>query len=130
MIPKFRAYSEQYGMRKVVGLYWFDDHVQITLENGSVTPIQVKESQVNIMQSTGIKNYFGKLIYEGDILTDEGDDQKDDWIYGVVYYDKDKRDWFVDWRSEGYVNYLACETYRAITGNIYQNPEFLEVQNG
>ncbi|MCW6663932.1 YopX family protein [Aerococcaceae bacterium NML190073] len=127
MIPKFRAYSKQYGMREVVGLYWFDDHLQVSLANGVSTPIRTKDSQVKILRPTPFLDYNGDPIYEGHILTDEGNDWQDSWIYGVVYYDENERDWFVDWRSEGHIHPLASEPYRTIAGNIYENPELVEV---
>ena len=127
MIPKFRAYSEQYGMRDVVGLYWFDDHLQVTLDNGVGSPIRSSDKVVKLLRPTPFVDSNGELIYEGHILTDAGDDWQDGWIYGAVYYDEYERDWFVDWRSESHINYLACERYKTIAGNIYENPELLEV---
>lgn len=55
MIPKYRAYSEKYGMREVVGLWWHKDHVQVILANGISTPIRTKDSQVELMQSTELQ---------------------------------------------------------------------------
>lgn len=126
MIPNLRAYSEKYGMREVVGLYWFDDHVQVSLANGVSTPIRSSDRVVKILRPTPFVDYNSDPIYEGHILTDEGNDWQDSWIYGLVYYDEDERDWFVDWKSEGHVNCLACEQYKTIAGNVFENPELLE----
>lgn len=122
MIPKFRAYSEQYGMREVIGLYWFDDHLLLSLANGVSTPIRTKDSQVKILRPTGFVDRHNDPIYEGHILTDEGDEWQDGWIYGEVYYDENERDWFVDWISEGTVSFLVCELNKSIAGNVYENP--------
>lgn len=79
------------------------------------------DSNAIVMQCTGLKDKYGKLIYEGDILkTEEG-------LVKVEYYHAefilvliDNPDFsFVDWDTTG----------QNVIGNIYENPELLEAGN-
>lgn len=69
------------------------------------------------MQYTGLKDKNGKLIYEGDIIS-RGEDR------GVIKYDDETASYYIRWKeSETFIE--DCE----VIGNIYENPELLEVNN-
>ncbi|WP_431030097.1 YopX family protein [Lysinibacillus sp. LZ02] len=80
-----------------------------------------------LMQYTGLKDKNGKEIYEGDILTDNGDEGPIFVEYsqehaGFVFVDK--------FDVQGPTLYTPKEiSYEIfeIIGNIYENPELLEV---
>lgn len=85
-----------------------------------------KQTNVKLMQFTGLKDKNGKEIYEGDIVETEK------WIRigkyarckGVIVYKGAKYtiDCFGDWDgSDTELNGLAT-----IIGNIYENPELLQ----
>ena len=118
MIPKYRAYSDKYGMREVVGLYWFDDHLQVSLANGVSTPIRSSDEVVDVMQATGLKNYFDEEVFDSDILFDEHKEN-----FGVVYYDDEFGEWRVvaETNCESLYDWLDCP----IRGNVYENKELL-----
>lgn len=140
MIPKYRAYSEKYGMREVVGLYWFDDHLLLSLANGVSTPIRTKDSQVELMQSTGLTDKNGVEIFEGDIVKmhyfyEDGSSgavrEAEKEIIGVVGIDV----LGTYTECEGYkyywLNYLELpEEELEVIGNIYENSELLEANHG
>lgn len=83
--------------------------------------IQIVQPHAILMQSTGLKDKNGKLIYEGDIITDGIDKY-------VVEWDMDEAYLRFCARANGTRVYYTFEqllSYEVI-GNIYENPELLE----
>lgn len=73
----------------------------------------------SIGQYTGLTDNNGKEIYEGDVSWDEWND-----CYGVVRFDEGK---FVYEWDNVCEDLFEVHDYLEITGNIYENPELLEV---
>lgn len=83
-------------------------------------------NNVIIMQYTGLKDKNGVEIYEGDVLSG--------WIGSHWHSGEDKFEEVVkyDEKTASY-NFAAIEVRYGdlrVIGNIYENPELLEVQNG
>lgn len=79
-----------------------------------------------LCQYTGLKNYNGKEIYEGDIVKSEG---FFGWIGLAKYLDNNQSFVFeaIDKNYRGSRLSLGrTEQYVKILGNIYENPELLE----
>lgn len=116
---KIMAYSDD-GNQKYG---WFTDN------DGCMICVRIEEKRYvklnNIMQYTGLKDINGKGIYEGDVL--HGYDKKGEPITKVkVYWNNGY------WDGEPlngekfaicYAGFNKCE----VIGNIYDNPELLEV---
>ena len=125
MVPKFRAWDTT---NKEI----FKDTFAIT-ESGQVvvveqefvtsTPDYIFVEHLVIMQSTGLKDKNGKEIFEGDILGTQ-----DGLLNGVVEYRTD-----LGMLTNSLIRYNNFERLcnvasdREIIGNIYENPELLEV---
>ena len=139
MIPKFRGISiaddskgkMQYGYLIADGEQAFiinevveANEQYITI--GSWCPVDPK----TIEQSTGLKDKNGKEIFEGDIL---GIDTDEEVVNVNIYWDS-KHALFM-FESEKYnekdllAELVEDNTYPfEIVGNIYENPELLEVE--
>lgn len=131
MIPKFRAYDSGSLCRMyqpdevMVG----DGNIWIIDEDG-VAGEWIVNNDLNLMQSTGLKDKNGKEIFEGDILafeTDEG-------ILNVnIFYDSKHALFMFESKKYNEEDLLAelveNNTYPfEIAGNIYENPELFEVE--
>lgn len=129
MIPRYRAWD---NVKKEM----FKDTFAIT-ESGQVvvveqesiasSPDYVFVDHLVIMQSTGIKDKNGKEIFEEDILDYNGRKALVRWhgsyasfIYRFVDELQNRN---VEWKPL-YLAYMKCE----IIGNIYENPELLEIK--
>ena len=135
MIPKFRAYDggslcRMYSPEEVMvsnGDIWIID------EDG-VAGEWIVNNDLSLMQSTGLRDKNGKEIFEGDIVSD-GDttgDIKNHQTLGF-YMDDDNgvERWFSDNSAiEDFDEYIeTAARFIEIIGNIYTDPELLEVSS-
>ena len=131
MIPKYRAWDRtrnEMNYRVMVGNCDTDD------ENWTCPIIWIEERKKwlhfddygCIMQSTGLKDKEGTEVFEGDILHHQ---IQTEYTF-IVKYDKDKGRWYGDGLSRTYRIDITKEflPYYKIIGNIYENPELLEVE--
>ena len=87
-----------------------------------------------LMQYTGLKDKNGKEIYEGDIITNEIDDQGTKRFNPKTgFYDYDTKKEIVVVRYNEYWGHFifSNQSIRGkieIIGNIYENPELLEAK--
>ena len=130
MIPKFRAWHNELGRMMSISDMWFnvDSLGEIGLNDAVMNDyITVSPDEIELMQSTGLKDKNGKEIFEGDIVDYKGRKAVIKWhgsyasfIYRFVdELNKRSAEWY-----QLYLAYLKCE----VIGNIYENPELLEVQ--
>lgn len=124
MIPRFRAWDKEYKEMVQVDALVFDEQIiKATYKNGNV----VKEDLKNyvLMQSTGLRDKNGKEIFEGDIVKMAKNVYSELTYYEVVrhrggaYRLESKR-----YGCELWLRHTDCE----IAGNIWENPELLEVE--
>ncbi len=84
-----------------------------------------EDNNFDVMQSTGLKDKNGKLIYEGDIIN-----ARNTYILQVSF----KKDYAcICFENDDLIGYLKelrlCSSDIEVIGNIYETPELLEVQN-
>ena len=90
------------------------------ISNKAGRPFAFEIRPESICQCTGLKDKNGKLIWENDIV-------KDDVIYGVVKWDDANARYIIDDRDDGYQEYSDWWHEVEIIGNVFDNPELLEV---
>ena len=81
--------------------------------------VELQDSATIIMQSTGLKDKNGKLIFEGDII------KSSDGLHVVEWHGSGCWNPFVFHEVLGYDDAIVAE-YNEIVGNIHENPELLE----
>lgn len=124
MVPKFRAWDkETQSLRFVLVVDWLNDLVD--LDSGL---IERQFDEVELMQSTGLKDLKGVEIFEGfAVYHEEGEfsykgivrkDKYYFYIEGIGINDSFSFDDVSDTRTG--------EADLVVIGNIYENPELLE----
>jgi uncharacterized phage protein (TIGR01671 family) len=88
--------------------------------------------QVELMQYTGLKDKNGKEIFEGDILRDtDSEIYYVDFIRGCFYLRTNYKSFphlgWAEWLPMCEIDRLANPVDFEIIGNIYENPDLLEV---
>lgn len=116
MIPKFRAWNSETKEIEVFETYEEISELFLALS--------ADDGFYSIMQSTGLHDKNGKEIFEGDILgTNDG------LLNGVVEYRADLGMWTNSLlRYQNFERLCNRANSREIIGNIYKNPELLEVE--
>lgn len=124
MIPRYRAYDSgslcrMYRPEEV----WVCDGGIWVIDEDSWNGDLISNNDLNLMQSTGFRDKNGKEIFEGDIVDSEGG-----FTTGVVEFRSDLG-MFVSTLIK-YNNFeRLCNAHGLVKviGNIYENPELLEV---
>ncbi|HHE9744275.1 TPA: YopX family protein [Enterococcus faecium] len=137
MIPKFRAYSkeenEMYYPHNDKNVDWTIDD-----ETGFIAPLVNLGGgmwgmidKYELMQSTGMKDKNGVEIFEGDIVQwgDTPDWEEEPIRVAVVKINPDIQfDSNVGIFEYGRFIYRDTERFLTVLGNVYENPELLEVE--
>ena len=125
MTPKFRVWHHELGRLMSVKCMFFQDseieefELNDALMNDYITAYP---DEIELMQSTGLRDKNGKEIFEGDVLG-----TKDGLLNGVVEYRSDLGMW-----TNSLISYNNFERLcnvagsREIIGNVYEKPELLE----
>ena len=125
---KFRAWHKELGRMMSISDMWFnvDSLGEIGLNDTIMNDyITVSPDEIELMQSTGLKDKNGKEIFEGDIL-------KSNKYITSVFYERGAYCVKFYWTTNTTVtmNVISfIEKYKTkVIGNIYENPELLEVE--
>ena len=121
---KFRAFVDN-KMYKVVGLdLWSDsvsEHTFTIWDDDLDDSIELDATEFELMQYTGLKDKNGKEIYERDIITCSNGmayQYEVEFVFGC-FLGHDK--------ATGFSKKLYDMKDLEVVGNIYENPELLEV---
>ena len=130
MIPKFRAWDKKLQTMLDVSLIDFKKGVLVGEHWKFGETNFMSFDEIELMQSTGLKDKNGKEIFEGDILrvTDEHS-----WLE-VVSYSQEKAMFVTEEINREFkvpesplYDLFNTNIFKfKIIGNIYENPEFLE----
>lgn len=129
MIPKYRAWYKEWKEMGRVGEIRFDldGSVSVVLFKGNFLDVSGPREKIIFMQSTGLKDKNGKEIFEKDILDYNGRKVIVKWhgSYASFIYEfvDELQNRTTEWQPL-YLSYYHFE----IIGNIYENPELLEVE--
>lgn len=125
MIPRYRAWDKVFKeMVQVNALVLDEQVVKVTYKNGNVAKEDMKEYE--LMQSTGLFDRNGKEVFVGDIV------KCTRGCHHEVYLEKEYGGTFIGGMPAIYLKDLlsgyAWTEDEEIIGNIYENPELLEVE--
>lgn len=130
---KFRAWHKTWEEMGKVKRIRFDDEGNITtvLVKGQAFGSNVHLEEIELMQSTGFEDNCGDAIFEGDIILWTYWDEFEDSGRAKIVFDKGMFKLLdICTEKEVWDNLFDCnencDIY--ITGNIYENPELLEVE--
>lgn len=131
MIPRYRAWHKTWEEVVEVKRIRFDDEGDIltVLIRGKTLGTDTLIDEIELMQSTGLKDYFGKELFEGDVIEWNYWDEFEDSGTAKIIFDKGMFK-LLDVRTEKSVwdNLFDCiENCNVfLQGNIYENREILE----
>ena len=110
---------------------WDDIHREmIDLQEQDVNPYNISDvPQNNLMQCTGLKDKSDRLIFEGDIIYKKGTkNHRGEKMYSEVVWDQMYAEFNIS-DDNGMHRMPSNSNNIEVIGNIYENPELLEVNN-
>lgn len=123
MIPKFRAYFEQYKrMIYSIGIV-NQNMILVDFHDTGDTESLFITDRIHVMQSTGLKDKNGVEVFDGDIVKLQYTIASDFELFKVNQFTGGM--WRIDNRRRGSDLWLRNEDCEVI-GNIHENPELLE----
>ncbi|RBT70845.1 hypothetical protein EA82_00754 [Enterococcus hirae] len=133
MIPKYRAWDKRQNVMRDVAVLHFTKSGKVNSIEYWKTPSELKSYHVRnieLMQSTGLKDKNGVEIFEEDILVVENHpfQRKEDSGVGMEI----EGNYVVGWNQHdltwcaGDLLLARLKPYVRVIGNIYENPELLE----
>lgn len=134
MIPKFRAWDERVGLTEVVSIDFFRKKIKINhweYGNSNFFPLD----EVVLMQSTGLKDKNGVVIFEGDVVkVSDGGNEEDSYTSVVKNYAGEGYPAFdIEAPSSWYYESNVLSTIMGgdyetieVIGNVWENPNLLE----
>ncbi|HEU7210709.1 TPA: hypothetical protein VV676_001806 [Streptococcus pneumoniae] len=132
MIPKFRVWHYELGRLMSVKCMFFQDseieefELNDTLMNDYITAYP---DEIELMQSTGLKDKNGKEIFEGDVVRMRNPrDRRQIGMFQVVRVANSPMLGLLCKKltTEVFNLYEHMRNYYEVKGNIYENPEILE----
>jgi uncharacterized phage protein (TIGR01671 family) len=138
---KYRAINMQTKeITYIDSFYWFEENGVSEIDHNNTGSGSFAEYWIT--QCTGLKDKNGKLIYEGDIFkTQEFCRGKEYYCYSVIKYSDGgyylEGSYVTSGNTIRFINYdirniskdLLESGLFDLVGNIYENPELLEVSN-
>ena len=126
MIPKFRAWlkKEQKMDNYIDHISWLEDELYCI---GDGITYMVEAEDLVLMQSTDMVDRNGNIIFEGDIVKMSNDVYSEPTYYEVVRHRGGA--YRLESKQHGcelWLRHTDCE----VVGNVYENPELLEVNHG
>ena len=131
MIPKFRVWDDENKvMWNIERWHIEDEYFDLIEPNKSVVDLNAKRTwrkqmDTILMQSTGLFDKNSKEIFEGDVVMFHTPQLT---TIGVVVFDKNEACFKVRNDFGGHHVTVFHTRYFEVIGNIYQNPELLEVK--
>ena len=142
MIPKFRVWDKENKIMWNIEIWHVEDEYFDLIEpdksvvDQNANRVWRKQSDVIIMQSTGLFDKNGKEIFEGDIvrytwdmLSDANATEKGKKVrISKVFWSDWKASWAVgrEFCNNDLFRYVRNGNTVEVIGNVYQNPELLE----
>lgn len=127
MIPKFRAWDKRKNVMRDVAVLHFTKNGKTNFIEYWINPTELKSYHVRnieLMQSTGLKDKNGVDVYQGDIIRcTRGCPHEVIWLekYGGTFFGGMPA-WYLSGLSNGY----SWTGREEVIGNIYENSELLE----